>query len=712
MSSLEREVSVEKKYQTHLLSVGEFVIDFRSGKLFSGDDFIASVPPKTLRTLEILILYNDRYLSNSELNAIYSGKASTVDATTRQQISKLRKLLGDKDKVKIIREPVGYQLTLPVVAIKRCTDESESESQSSHSKSKEVQTGLSFFSYLKYFASSALIVAVIISSYLFYQPIQTNKDLQQMSVSNYQPLTHMHGLELYPDLSKDGKWLLINYLNPETYTWQIYIKNMATDMIKPLTPIEYSAKYPRWALNGKALTYTSFKDGICQFMLAEISYEEVELVGSRQVKPCGSQSPTAQLLMWKNGEGAYYLEEADYSSPIMLFSYDFRANDTRQVTSPAPTGKGDYFISMSGSGRKMAILRSKHDMATEIWVYDTENWESKLVDTQSINLFRVNWSLDETKLIYKNDHNQIVATDIESQETAILKFIPIPFYAPVVLDESNNSFGVITGAFSRSVVHEYQISTKATKILKDSSKYESLVATTRDGSAMAWISERTGIPQVWLKKRNSNEFRLTELKRYARFTSLSFSPDGKKLGGIADGHYFILDVASSQIYWSVNSNEVFHNLSWRADSTGFYISRSAQGHRSQLTVDLDSHEKLILEEAPAAYLAVESKDSRYLYTWDFESKQVVRYDRQSQTQQNLDILLELAETNRWSMRDGSLLLTRRQNRQYQLLKIDHQSLQPEVLDPNFGAFHITSPEQGDWLLLTKNLPGDTNLVRF
>ncbi|MCW9016120.1 MAG: hypothetical protein OQJ89_04085, partial [Kangiellaceae bacterium] len=690
MSSLEQEVSVEQKYQTHLLSVGEFVIDFRSGKLFSGSTFIASIPPKTLRTLEILILYNDRYLSNAELNSIYSGKASTVDATTRQQISKLRKLLADKDKIKIIREPIGYRLTLPVAPISHPTSEVGEHNLPLNQNLLEKK------SYVKHVTVTSLVLGLIIIGYFLYELFESQKVLQEMTVSNYQPLTHMHGLELYPDVSHDGKWLLINYLNPETYTWQIYIKNMATDMIKPLTPIGYSAKYPRWGLNGKAITFTTFENGICKFMLAELSYEKVELVGTRQIKPCGSQSSTAQLVMWKNGQGAFYLEEADYSSPIMLYSYDFKANDTRQLTSPAPTGKGDYFINMARSGKKMVVLRSKHDMATEIWVYDTASWESKLVDTQSISLFRVNWSLDESRLIYKNDHNQIVATDIDSSETTVLKFIPIPFYAPITLDESQNSFGVITGAFSRSVVHEYQISSKTTKVLKDSSKYESLVATTKDGKSIAWISERTGIPQVWLKKQNSNEFKLTDLKRYARFTSLSFSPNGKKLGGIADGHYFILDVESSQIYWSVNSDEAFHNLSWRADNLGFYISRSAQGHRSQLVIDLDSHEKSILKDAPGAYLAMESKDSRFLYTWDFESKQVVRYDRKNQTQQKLDILLELAETNRWSMIDGALLLTRRQNRQYQLLKIEHHSLQPEVLDLNFGAFHITSPAHGDW----------------
>ena len=77
------------KFKSNLLQVGEFVVDFQSGRLWKDGEIVGSISRKPLRILEILILNNDRYLSNAELHAIFSNHAETVDAVTRQHIKKM-----------------------------------------------------------------------------------------------------------------------------------------------------------------------------------------------------------------------------------------------------------------------------------------------------------------------------------------------------------------------------------------------------------------------------------------------------------------------------------------------------------------------------------------------------------------------------------------------------------------------------------------------
>ncbi len=751
MSSNQLELSVENKYICHKLQVGEFVVDFRSGKLYLDHVEQATIPPKTLRTLEILILFNDRYLSNAELTNIYSAGALTVEATTRQQISKLRKLLNDNDKIKILREAKGYRLTLPVMpavdvetetSLSFAAEESTNNEETTLStQDREESTAKKENNRWKVLRWSALILVILFSAFGGYQYFL--ESTKSVSVKAFLPLTHMHGIELYPAVSDNGNWLLVNYLNPETNKWQIYLKDLTSESLLPLTSPDVSSKYPRWALQGKAMTYTQFSENACYFMLAELDFENRQVIKSTPVKSCNRDSLTSQFQLWRNGRGAYYLEEADTISPLIIYSYDFDAKTKWQVTSPAPTSKGDYFVNLSPSGERLAVLRSKHDFATELWVYNTKNWESHLVDTQNIVLFRVNWSMDEKRLIYKDDQNQLVTTDIFSGEKSVLKKLPVPFYAPVLLDDSEQSFAVIMGAISHSTIYRVdgllgregldinQSSAEAVKPKKirvvDSSVQERLVASARDGTAVAWVSERTGLPQVWLKQINagsntlaegkiadtySAEQKITALKKYARFTALSFSPDGKMLGGIADGHYFLIDLEKGSILWSQNKEAVYHNFSWCADSQAFYLSQSLKGHRSQIVVDRYTYDSHLLELAPEAFLVEESFDGRFLYAWNKDTYLVTRFDRQTQTRHQFDLALDVALTNNWSMTDSRLLLTRRFEGKNQLLSINHNASEFEILDPDFGASDIAAPANGNWLYFSKRLPGDTSLIKL
>ena len=97
-------------------------------------------------------------------------------------------------------------------------------------------------------------------------------------------------------------------------------------------------------------------------------------------------------MLWKDNKGMYYVEETSYTSPATLYSYAFDTQKSWQATSPLPTSKGDYFVQLSHSGDKVAVLRSKNDTATEIWVYDINTWENKLIDTINLLIFRLNWS--------------------------------------------------------------------------------------------------------------------------------------------------------------------------------------------------------------------------------------------------------------------------------------------------------------------------------
>ncbi len=711
--------SIESEFSSQTLRLGEYVVDFSNGELVKPDTSLLTIPRKPLRILEILILNRTRELSGFELHAIASGKTETVDATTRQHIKKLRDIFDDAEKKKISTGPRGYRLTFPVSSnrVKSPEDkhlqntEINSENNAHSVIENKANSYQVKFKSLLISSTIVLFIAVGFLLFLFNESNDGNISAQfNLSNTPYKPLTYLDGIELYPAASPDGKWIVFNHLKRDSDKWQIYLKDMVTEEIFPLTDGKSSDKYPKWSLDGKRISYTRFTQGECDFIDSEFDIERKQLIGRLVMKTCNPESLGAQAMLWKNNKGMFYVEESSYSSPGIVYSFAFDSKASWQVTSPAPTSKGDYFIQLSHSGDKLAVLRSKNNRATEIWLYDTSTWENQLVDTVNYFIFRVNWNHNDKSLVYKNDKNQIIETNINNKTQQVIAEIKIPFYFPILLRNADNKLAIIAGEPFSTNIHKKYLETSKQEILIHSSFREKLPTSSKDGRNLAWVSTRGGLPQIWLKKGEKQEIRLTELKRYTDFSSLIFSPNGKMLGGTADGHYFIFDLNSKKFFWSQNTASYYINLEWRANSNQIFLTQNKSGHRVILIVDIFSNKKEVFNQFSNAYLLKESLDGHFLYGWDINTRQIFRYDTLLDETQYFAIKTNSIRTNQWSISEKGLYLSRQDAQYNELIYIEHTSKKPQIIDQNFHSRAISVPAHGNWLVFSQGSSGNTELV--
>ena len=697
--------TIRDEFDSSCLIVGEFVIDFNDGKVRKPDGSSLTVSRKPLRLLEVLILNRDKALSNAKLHAIVSEEAETVDAATRQHIKKLREIFDDTNKKIIATEPRGYRLTLPVQA------QPESlRGSSTHKRSLEAEPVSHFF--YSPVLWSGLLILVAVFGYYFYQSGQPISKLEDegLIVSNYRPLTYLKGLEVYPDISPDGKWMLFNFIETGSNNWRLYLKDMSSAELIPLSGEQESAQYPKWSLDGNFLSYTRFYKGECAFMVAEFDVERKVLHNQTQVKSCNPVSRSAQAMLWKNNEGMFYLEEESYSSPGVIYSYNFDSKRSWQTTTPLPTSKGDYFFQLSPSGKQIAVLRSKHDRGTEIWTYNTQNWESTLHDMVNISLFRVGWSQDDQHLIYKNDKNQIVKTHVVGGHKHVLASLSVPFNSPLVVEENPDVITAVTGAmYSSDIVRKTQ-SDKDITFEVSSSARDDLPTVSTDGKYLAWVSNRTGRYQIWMKKTGGAEEMLTALERQTEFSSLSISPDGTKIGGTADGSYFIYDLQKERLLWGDYPDTEFKGFQWRSNSREFYVNKHKDGHRVHLKVDANTNESEVFELFPDAYFAMESLDGRYIYSWNINTKLITRFDTHTQSSFSFAMKTDLARTNQWTMSKAGLYLVQQDGQVTRLVFIGHSSTEPKILDENFSSRSITVASHANWIIYTQAGTSNTDLM--
>ncbi|MCW9017256.1 MAG: hypothetical protein OQJ89_09840, partial [Kangiellaceae bacterium] len=604
-----------------------------------------------------------------------------------------------------------------ILQVSQKLQEEFEEAHKSEDKNDEEATTrtrvLGWKSKVTYVSLSALVTSVLTVSLFWFMPSLSKKNSNfNIASTPYKPLTHLDGIEFYPMASPDGRWIVFNYREKGSRIWQVYLKDLRTEELIPLTTGRYSDKYPKWSANGKQITFTRFGTEQCQFMIAELDVEKRKLQNFSELKTCNPKSLSAQAVLWNDNKGMYYVEEQEYASPLLVYSYSFDSKYNWQVTSPSPTSKGDYFVQLSHSGLQLAVLRSKNNFATEIWIYQTDNWENKLVDTVNTPLFRVNWSADDKSLIYKNDRNQIVKTRITDRTKELLAEVPLPFYSPIILNQTEESLAIVLGTISSAQVVKSDLKTNSQSVLVRSAFQERLAATSKDGKQIAWVSNRTGLPQIWSKQENGVERKLTDLKKFSRFSSLSYSPDGKMLGGVVDGHYFTFNLDTQLMLWSDNKVATFTNFEWRSGQHEFFVTKNQHGHRTQLVVDAFSNQIKVFDKAPDAYLVKESLDGRFLYTWNINTRQITRIDLFSDTKYVFEMKTDLARTNQWCMTSRGLLFSRQLNDHTQLVLIEHTSDSPEIIIEKFNSRTVSTPSDGQWILTTQNSAGNTELVKL
>ena len=699
----EHPINVE--FSSLKLSVGEYIVDFNDGLLIKPDLSIVSISKKPLKVLEVLILHRKRFLSGSELHRISSGRTETLEAATRQHVKKLRQLFEDNDKSIFVTESRGYKLSLSVK-----TFESDNSIPGFLSKSRTISSSI----FQRIIISILLFIIVSLFSGMWItssNDIEPNDNAQfDLSNTPYRSLTYLDGIEFYPVASTDGRWVIFNHLKKDSTNWRIYLRDMKSETLVPLTDGRFNDKYPKWSIDGKYITFTRLKDGACMFMNSRLDIETKQLKNMSVMKSCNPSSLGAQSMLWKDNKGIFYVEEESYSSPAVVYSYAFDSKASWQVTSPSPTSKGDYFIQLSHSGEELAVLRSKNDLATEIWLYNTRTWENRLLDTINYPLFRVNWSASDTSLVYKNSENQIIKTDLKDNSKQVIADIKLPFYLPILHGEFQNRLAMIVGEPFRSQIFKMNFAKEENELFVSSAFKEKLPTVSTDGQFLAWVSSRGGLPQLWLRKKQEPAVRLTKLERYTDFSSLTFSPDGLSIGGTADGHYFIYNLADKELHWSQNQNSHLVNFEWRANSSEFFVTEHKKGHRSIFLVNTSSGKKSLFKQVPEASIIKESLDGRFLYSWNQQSKLISRYDIQAKTTQVLDLKSDHVSTNHWSMSEKGLFISTQHNQYNKLVYIDHFSIHPEVIDESFESRAISLPANANWLVFNQGSIGNTELV--
>jgi hypothetical protein len=349
------------------------------------------------------------------------------------------------------------------------------------------------------------------------------------------------------------------------------------------------------------------------------------------------------------------------------------------------------------------VLRNKNLSSTEIWIYDTKSRETRLVDTIDLILFSVKWGRDQRSIVYQNQFNQIVSLDINKNVKTVLFESEIPFDTPVPFD---SGMAFRTGATKNRDLEKINL-VEGTRELYESSSYrDTLPAISPQGNKVAWVSNRSGLYQVWYKEEDGIPHQITHIKNQIQFEGLTFNIDGTKLGGTASGRWFVIDLKDFSITWS-SSNSYFTNFSWTRESGVAYVLMKDVERSELLRLNTQTLEMLPSELPKDAFIAMDDYNSEVTFYATLSKKGFWRITKSGNQKVShyFNIPVVVNHTLMWSSTIKGLYYSW----EGQLYFLDHSSETIEMVDSINDITYFSMPINAYWLLNIKVTQSDTDI---
>ena len=492
--------------------------------------------------LQLLYSNPEHYFSLDELQEKLWQNKTIESGSIARWISAIRKDLGETSDFTYIenRRNQGYRFAAEVKKIKLIE--------------------------LKYLKSSLTLIMFLSPLYIgyinYFAPAKTNIP---------ETLTSLIGQEL------DGAYnqgLLVFSHKPEgDRQWSLYAKKETDQRSFALTHNKQNNRRATFSPDGNKIAFQRVDKETCQIIVADIDRTAMVLENETVVYDCifGRMSVS---ITWKD-LSTLYLSYRD--SPYGIFgihSLDLNTSEMTSLITPTTDGQGDYYISYSQTANKLVYFRNIGFSSTEIWTYEPEYSLSKFITRVPLALFTAAWVKDDKELVVRTEHGTLGVIDLISDKpmtTALAVNYPLRWLFSI----DNNTVGYVHGHLRDKDILKVVVGGEVKRVAS-SSFHESLPVFSKQSGALAFVSDRTGHPQVWLLEESGDIKQLTDFKTSYRIAHLAISDSGKTIAYTTATQMHLVSNEGNAIF-SSPGDVVYENPAFSKDGQILYYAISYEG---------------------------------------------------------------------------------------------------------------------------------------
>ncbi|MCI0524835.1 MAG: winged helix-turn-helix domain-containing protein [Acidobacteria bacterium] len=531
----------------HIYEFGPYRMEGAERMLLRNGEAIP-LQPKAFDLLRLLVEHHGRLLEKDELLKAIWPDTVVEEVNLANNISVLRKALGDGENGQKYIETVpkrGYRFVAEVreigaeqVEINEVVarnPEGESQQDPLARKIKLHRKG----------AHLALAVSIIgfggigFGLYKFINRPQTKSSGPEPKII---PFTSFPGEELQPTFSPDGNQIAFVWRNREGSNADIYVKLIDSETPLRLTTDPAADAYPAWSPDGRHIAFLrQFADRSVVYLVPAIGGAERKLAEVAANLYSSFESGyqgcvLSQSLSWSpTGESLAVVDKSSPSEPYSIFLLSRETGEKRRLTYPPAEVIGDGWTVFSPDGKTLAFVRLSGVADADIYVLPLNGGAPKRLTFGKAGINGLTWTPDGRDIFFSLPRStgarfglwKISANGGAPEQ--VVRGLDVP--DPTISSRGNRL------AFTQ-IINDYNVwrigltgsrnQNHSMTPLISSTQIDAVAHYSPDGKKIVFGSTRSGSPELWLCEADgSHPVQLTNL--HANIGAPRWSSDSRKI---------------------------------------------------------------------------------------------------------------------------------------------------------------------------------------
>lgn len=482
-----------------------FRVDLQARKLWNGDRPVP-LTPKVFAVFAFLLSNRDRIVSKRELfDAVWEGRI-VEETNLTQSISVLRKALGETNAA------TKYIATFPGVGYRFIAEAVEDDGPAPLSATEAglIRTPARAPTW-RWMATGA---AVAVAAVAFAAWRMITRQPAAVFVGRSRPVTHLPGREYQPAISPDGSRVAFTYhgeLNGPLRVGVVELEGGADARLP--APDQGDMFSPAWGPDSRRLAYIQQRGGRLQIVIEEANGDRVP---AGDISAQGIDVIARQLDWSPDGRILAVTNKPANDEPFRIELIHIRERRRTTLTVPPALSDGDFEPRFSPDGSRLAFLRQNSRGVAGVLVVTLPSSEPVAVTDERGAFTGIDWSPDSRSLVVSGEADgvhrlwRIPLGGGRSawQATTRTASGPMQFsisrktgrLALALSEADYNIWGARLSAGRAAIRWERVI---------DSTSSDYFPVFSPDGKRFAFVSERSGERQIWLKEDGKSERQLT-----------------------------------------------------------------------------------------------------------------------------------------------------------------------------------------------------------
>jgi Tol biopolymer transport system component len=477
----------------------------------------------------------------------------------------------------------------------------------------------------------ACLLFLVVSFLLNYRSgVRAHEDEYEI-----EPFSSEAGLQFSPAISPDSKKVAFVW-DGGNGQFDLYTKTIGSSELNRLTRDSIPSTHPAWSPDGKQLAFLRQAGSEAELMVLDLSSHRERLIRRIQDSPnmwgLSNWLETCQTLSWNPGGDRLIL--TDYSGEGHgLISVSTITGEQTAISKPSGADQ-DCYARLSPDGGSIAFVRFLSHAVASLYTIDVAGDHLKRLTQEGKDLRGVDWTPDGSHLVFASKERgayQLQLISVHGGEAT-----PLPAATASAADPSvapNGKFVIFVESHENWNLWQVGINGDRIGVPKRfiaSTGQNHSPSFSPDGHSIAFVSDRSGNPEIWLCDRDGQHLRQLTYFGGPWLGTIRWSPDSRYIVFDARprGHSSIYRMAVDQGSPVLLEDQPFEvrRPSWSRDGRYIYFDATRGGAPEIWRRDLETNQDQLI--APAGFMVgIESTNGKQLLYQESEQRHIWISDR-------------------------------------------------------------------------------------